>query len=101
MPSTFEEELDRVAEEVLDFCSELGVEGEVGVVVEDPFGGPACVEDDVLVSSSDAGAHVQMMCAAGDTTLLLTRHVREPSCETFSSATKAKAPMSTGPHPLR
>jgi N-acyl-D-amino-acid deacylase len=33
--------------------------------------------DDVLVSSSDAGAHVQMMCAAGDTTLLLTRHVRD------------------------
>jgi N-acyl-D-aspartate/D-glutamate deacylase len=30
-----------------------------------------------IVSSSDAGAHVQMMCAAGDTTLLLTRHVRE------------------------
>jgi N-acyl-D-amino-acid deacylase len=34
-------------------------------------------EDSVLVSSSDAGAHVQMMCAAGDTTLLLTRHVRD------------------------
>src|SRR6202035_3818328 len=34
-------------------------------------------DDDVLVSSSDAGAHVQMLCASGDTTLLLTRHVRE------------------------
>jgi N-acyl-D-aspartate/D-glutamate deacylase len=31
----------------------------------------------VLVSSSDAGAHLQMLCASGDTTLLLTRHVRE------------------------
>jgi N-acyl-D-aspartate/D-glutamate deacylase len=31
----------------------------------------------VLVSSSDAGAHAQMLCASGDTTLLLTRHVRE------------------------
>jgi N-acyl-D-aspartate/D-glutamate deacylase len=31
----------------------------------------------VLISSSDAGAHAQMMCASGDTTLLLTRHVRE------------------------
>lgn len=30
-----------------------------------------------VVSNSDAGAHVQMMCAAGDTTLLLTRHVRD------------------------
>ena len=31
----------------------------------------------VLVSSSDSGAHVQMLCASGDTTLYLTRHVRE------------------------
>jgi N-acyl-D-aspartate/D-glutamate deacylase len=31
----------------------------------------------VLISSSDAGAHVQMLCASGDTTLVLTRHVRE------------------------
>jgi len=30
-----------------------------------------------IVSNSDAGAHLQMMCASGDTTLLLTRHVRE------------------------
>ena len=34
-------------------------------------------EPDTLVSSSDAGAHVQMMCAAGDTTLYLARHVRD------------------------
>lgn len=31
----------------------------------------------VLVSSSDSGAHVQMLCASGDTTLFLTRHVRD------------------------
>jgi N-acyl-D-aspartate/D-glutamate deacylase len=35
------------------------------------------VQEDTLVASSDAGAHVQMMCAAGDTTLYLTRHVRD------------------------
>ena len=35
------------------------------------------LDDDVLISSSDAGAHVQMLCASGDTTLLLTRHVRD------------------------
>ena len=35
------------------------------------------LDDDVLISSSDAGAHVQMLCASGDTTLLFTRHVRE------------------------
>jgi N-acyl-D-aspartate/D-glutamate deacylase len=34
-------------------------------------------DENVLVSSSDAGAHLQMFCASGDTTLLLTRHVRE------------------------
>ena len=33
----------------------------------------------VLVSSSDSGAHVQMLCASGDTTLYLTRHVRDRS----------------------
>jgi N-acyl-D-aspartate/D-glutamate deacylase len=31
----------------------------------------------VIISSSDAGAHMQMLCASGDSTLLLTRHVRE------------------------
>jgi N-acyl-D-amino-acid deacylase len=30
-----------------------------------------------LVSASDAGAHQQMFCATGDTTLLLTRYVRD------------------------
>jgi N-acyl-D-aspartate/D-glutamate deacylase len=39
-----------------------------------------------LVSASDAGAHVQMMCAAGDTTLLLTRHVRDRSDLTLEHA---------------
>ena len=39
-----------------------------------------------IVSSSDAGAHVQMMCAAGDTTLLLTRHVRDRADLTLERA---------------
>ena len=30
-----------------------------------------------LIANSDAGAHLQTMCGAGDTTLLLTRHVRD------------------------
>jgi len=40
----------------------------------------------VLVSSSDAGAHAQMMCTSGDTTLLLTRHVRERGDFTLEGA---------------
>jgi N-acyl-D-amino-acid deacylase len=40
----------------------------VGALLADP---------DNVIGSSDAGAHLQMMCAAGDTTLLLTRHVRD------------------------
>ena len=40
----------------------------------------------VLVSSSDAGAHAQMLCASGDTTLLLTRHVRERGDFTLEDA---------------
>ncbi len=30
-----------------------------------------------VVGASDAGAHLQMMCGAGDTTLVLTRHARD------------------------
>lgn len=40
----------------------------------------------VLISSSDAGAHVQMLCASGDTTLVLTRHVRERGDFTLEAA---------------
>lgn len=40
----------------------------------------------VLISSSDAGAHVQMLCASGDSTLLLTRHVRERQDLTLEDA---------------
>jgi N-acyl-D-aspartate/D-glutamate deacylase len=40
----------------------------------------------VLISSSDAGAHMQMLCASGDTTLLLTRHVRERGDFTLEEA---------------
>jgi N-acyl-D-aspartate/D-glutamate deacylase len=40
----------------------------------------------VLISSSDAGAHAQMLCASGDTTLLLTRHVRERGDFTLEQA---------------
>ena len=32
-----------------------------------------------VVGASDAGAHLQMMCGAGDSTLLLTEHVRDRS----------------------
>lgn len=39
-----------------------------------------------LVSGSDAGAHLQMFCAAGDTTLLLTRHVTERGDLTLEAA---------------
>jgi N-acyl-D-aspartate/D-glutamate deacylase len=39
-----------------------------------------------IISNSDAGAHLQMMCASGDTTLLLTRHVRERGDFTLEGA---------------
>jgi N-acyl-D-aspartate/D-glutamate deacylase len=34
-------------------------------------------DDTTVVGASDAGAHLQMMCGAGDSTLLLTEHVRD------------------------
>jgi N-acyl-D-amino-acid deacylase len=50
----------------------------VGIANADPDRvASGLLDDNVLISSSDAGAHVQMLCASGDTTLLLTRYVRE------------------------
>jgi N-acyl-D-amino-acid deacylase len=50
----------------------------VGLANGDPDGVAKLVtHPGTIVSASDAGAHLEMMCAAGDTTLLLTRHVRE------------------------
>ncbi|HVM64188.1 MAG TPA: amidohydrolase family protein, partial [Acidimicrobiales bacterium] len=58
-----------------------------GMANQDPEGvGSLLACDDVLVSSSDAGAHVQMFCAAGDTTLFLTRHVRDRGDFTLEAA---------------
>jgi N-acyl-D-aspartate/D-glutamate deacylase len=68
-----------------DVLAEFALENEcrpgivaVGVANADPEGvARALLDENVLVSSSDAGAHVQMLCASGDTTLFLTRHVRD------------------------
>jgi N-acyl-D-aspartate/D-glutamate deacylase len=43
-------------------------------------------DPNVLISSSDAGAHMNMLCASGDTTLVLTRHVRERGDFTLQEA---------------
>lgn len=59
----------------------------VGVSNADVEGVARTLADpDVLISSSDAGAHMQMLCASGDTTLLLTRHVRERGDFTLEQA---------------
>ncbi len=59
----------------------------IGVANGDVDGMARTLTDpDVLISSSDAGAHVQMLCASGDTTLLLTRHVRERGDLTLEAA---------------
>jgi len=42
--------------------------GRVSELIADPT---------TVVGASDAGAHLQMMCGAGDSTLLLTEHVRD------------------------
>ena len=59
----------------------------VGVANDDVAGvGRTLADPDVLISSSDAGAHVQMLCASGDSTLLLTRHVRDRGDLTLEQA---------------
>jgi N-acyl-D-amino-acid deacylase len=39
-----------------------------------------------MIGASDAGAHLGMLCATGDTTLLLTRHVRDRGDFTLEDA---------------
>jgi N-acyl-D-amino-acid deacylase len=51
--------------------------------------GRTLADPSVIVSSSDAGAHMQMLCASGDATLLLTRHVRERGDLTLEQAVHA------------
>jgi N-acyl-D-amino-acid deacylase len=54
-----------------------GVVG-IGVANSDADGVAATLTHPAaIIANSDAGAHLQMMCAAGDTTLLLARHVRD------------------------
>jgi N-acyl-D-aspartate/D-glutamate deacylase len=50
--------------------------------------GALCADPATVVSASDAGAHVRMFCAAGDSTLLLTRHVRERGDLTLAAAVR-------------
>lgn len=62
----------------------------VGVSNADPDGVASLLTHPAtVISNSDAGAHVQMMCAAGDTTLLLTRYVRERADMTVEAAVRA------------
>ncbi len=68
---------DVLADWVLDNELDPGLVG-VGVANSDPAGVAATLTHPAsLLGNSDAGAHLQMMCATGDSTLLLTRHVRD------------------------
>ena len=68
---------DLLADWLLENNLQPGVVG-VGVANSDPDGvAGTLVHPAAVIGNSDAGAHVRMMCAAGDTTLLLTRHVRD------------------------
>jgi N-acyl-D-aspartate/D-glutamate deacylase len=68
---------DVLADWLLDNDVDAGIVG-VGVANSD-VGGVAetLTHPASVMANSDAGAHLQMMCAIGDTTLMLTRHVRE------------------------
>ncbi len=62
----------------------------VGVANSEPDGVAATLRHPAgIVSNSDAGAHLGMMCAVGDTTLLLTRHVRDRKDLTIEEAVRA------------
>ena len=68
---------DVLADWLLDNDLDPGVIA-VGVTNDDPDAVSEILCDPTtLVGGSDNGAHVGMFCAAGDSTLLLTRHVRD------------------------
>ncbi len=68
---------DVLADWVLDHDLAPGIVAEA-VANNDPAAVADLVRDaTTVIGASDAGAHLQMMCGAGDTTLLLTRHVRD------------------------
>jgi N-acyl-D-aspartate/D-glutamate deacylase len=68
---------DVLADWLLANDADAGIVG-VGVANADPAGVAATLTHPASVmANSDAGAHLQMMCAIGDTTLMLTRHVRD------------------------
>jgi len=62
----------------------------VGVSNSDPEGvAGVLTHPAAFISNSDAGAHLGMMCASGDTTLLLSRFVRDRSDMTIEFAINA------------
>src|SRR5690242_14980432 len=68
---------DVLADWLLDNDVAAGIVG-VGVANADPAGVAGTLTHPASVmANSDAGAHLQMMCAIGDTTLMLTRYVRD------------------------
>ena len=68
---------DVLADWLLENDLNPGIVG-VGVSNADPDGvAETLVHPASVIANSDAGAHLTMMCAIGDTTLTLTRHVRD------------------------
>ena len=68
---------DVLADWLLDNDVDAGIVG-VGVANSDAGGvAETLTHPASVMANSDAGAHLQMMCAIGDTTLMLTRHVRD------------------------
>jgi N-acyl-D-aspartate/D-glutamate deacylase len=77
---------DVLADWLLDNDLEAGIVC-VGVANVDAAGvAETIVHDASIIANSDAGAHLQMMCAIGDTTLALTRHVRDRGDLTIEGA---------------
>jgi N-acyl-D-amino-acid deacylase len=77
---------DVLADWVLENDLQPGIVG-TGLANSDPDGVAATlIHPAAVISNSDAGAHLQMMCAVGDTTLLLARHVRDRGDFTIEGA---------------
>ena len=81
---TFDAILDRSSDHASDVLADWVLENDLEAEFVYPFTntdldmvGKLLAADEAIISGSDAGAHIGMFDGAGDTTLVLARHVRD------------------------
>jgi N-acyl-D-amino-acid deacylase len=92
---TFDRILDERGQHASDTLADWALETDLKAEFVYPFTntdldevGRLLVGEENIISGSDAGAHIGMFDGAGDTTLILTRHVRDRADLTLEDAVR-------------